>query len=83
MVTNCCICNKVLFIDGKRQTNLCYQIGIVRKRILKNGNYSDGSECGVYLCKSCFSRGNNELIMKALWKGHEVAKKIRKQRGEE
>lgn len=80
---NCCICGKVLFIQGKRQTDLCYQIGIVRKRILKNGNYADGSECCSYICKSCFCRNNNELIMKTLWKGHERAKRIRKERGEE
>lgn len=75
---NCCICGKVLFIDGKRQTNLCYQIGIMRKRILENGNYADDSDCCAYICKSCFSRNNNDLIMKELWKGHELAKKIKK-----
>lgn len=79
----CCICNKILFINGKRQTDLCYEIGIMRKRILNDGQYSDGFDCCAYICKSCFSRHNNELIMKALWKGHEHSKRIRKARGEE
>ena len=80
----CCICGRQLFDEkGKRLTNLCYQIGIVRKTIRKDGQYSDGSECAAYICKSCFSRANNEKIMKILWKGHEHAKKVRKQRGEE
>lgn len=78
----CCICGKVLFINGKRQTNLCYQLGLIRKRIIEDGRYADGSECAVLICKSCFSRKNNELIMRAIWKGHERAKRIRKQRGE-
>jgi hypothetical protein len=55
----------------------------MRKTIRKDGQYSDGSECAAYICKSCFSRANNEKIMQTLWKGHEYAKKIRKQRGEE
>ena len=35
-------------------------------------------------CLECyyFSRNNNELIMSAIWKGHERSKRIRKQRGE-
>ena len=78
----CCICGKVLFIDGKRQTELCYHIGLSRKRILKDGCYADGSECAVLICESCFSRNNNELIMRAIWEGHERAKKLRKQRGD-
>lgn len=69
--------------NGKRLINLCYQIGLMRKIIRKDGQYSDGSECAVYICKSCFSRNNNEKIMQAIWKGHEYAKKARKQRGEE
>ena len=32
----CCICGKVLFIDGERQTELCYHLGLSRKRILKD-----------------------------------------------
>lgn len=80
-IVKCCVCGKVLFVSGERQTNLCYQIGIMRKRILENGDYADGSECSAHICKSCFSRGNNDLIMKALWKGHEEAKRIRKLRG--
>lgn len=83
MTDNCCICGKKLFIDGKRQTDLCYGFYVVRKRILDNGNYADGTECGAYVCKSCFSRNNNDLIMKALWKGHERSKKIRKSQGED
>lgn len=79
----CCICGKVLFINGKRQTNLCYHLGLNREQVLKNGWYGGGSECGVHICKSCFSRNNNELIMRAIWKGHERSKRIRKQRGEE
>ena len=79
----CCICGKVLFINGKRQTNLCYHLGLSRERILKNGWYGGNSECGVFICKSCFSRNNNELIMRAIWKGHERSKRIRKARGEE
>ena len=55
----------------------------MRKIIRKDGQYSDCSECAVYICKSCFSRNNNEKIMQIKWKGHEYAKKIRKQRGEE
>ena len=48
----CCICGKQLFDEkGKRLTNLCYQIGLMRKIIRKDGQYSDGSECGVYICK--------------------------------
>lgn len=77
----CCICGKVLFIDGERQTELCYHIGLSRKRILKDGCYADGSECAILICKSCLSRNNNEAIMSAIWKGHERAKRIRKQRG--
>lgn len=79
----CCICGKVLFINGKRQTNLCYHLGLSRKCILKDGCYADSSECSALICKSCFSRNNNELIMRAIWKGHERSKRIRKQRGEE
>lgn len=79
----CCICGKVLFINGKRQINLCYHLGLSRERILKNGWYGGNSESGVFICKSCFSRNNNELIMSAIWKGHERSKRIRKQRGEE
>lgn len=80
----CCVCGKQLFDEnGKRLTNLCYQIGLMKKIIRKDGQYSDGSECAVYICKSCFSRNNNEKIMRAIWKGHEYAKKVRKQRGEE
>ncbi len=80
----CCVCRKQLFDEeGKRLTNLCYQIGLMRKIIRKDGQYSDGSECAVYICKSCFSRNNNEKVMRTIWKGHEYAKKIRKQRGEE
>lgn len=40
-------------------------------------------ECHVLICKSCFSRNNNELMMRAIWKGHERSKRIRKQRDEE
>lgn len=79
----CCICKKVLFINGERQDDLCYHLGLSRKRILKDGCYADGSECAVLICKSCFSRNNNELIMRAIWKGHERSKRIRKQRGKE
>ena len=80
----CCVCGKQLFDEnGKRLTNLCYQIGLMRKIIRKDEQYSDGSECAVYICKSCFSRNNNEKIMQTMWKGHEYAKKIRKSRGEE
>ena len=79
----CCICEKVLFINGDRQTDLCYQLGLQRKRILKDGSYADGSDSRVFICKSCFSRNNNEKIMKALWKEHKITKKIRKARGEE
>ena len=79
----CCICGKVLFINGKRQTNLCYHLGLQRKLIRKNNNYTDCSECHVLICKSCFSRNNNELMMRAIWKGHERSKRIRKQRDEE
>ena len=49
----------------------------------KDGQYSDGSECAAYICKSCFSRDNDEKIMRTIWKGYKYAKKIRKQRGEE
>lgn len=79
----CCICGKALFIDGERQTDLCYHLGLSRKRILKDGCYADDSECAVLICESCFSKNNNELIMRAIWKGHERSKRIRKQRGEE
>lgn len=80
----CCVCGKQLFGEhGERLTNLCYQIGLMRKTNFKDRQYSDGSECAAYICKSCFSRANNEKIMKTIWKGHEYAKKIRKQRGEE
>lgn len=79
----CCICKKVLFINGERQTYLCYHLGLSRKRILKNGWYADCSECAVLICKSCFNKKNNEAIMRAIWKGHERSKRIRKQRGEE
>ena len=80
----CCVCGKQLFYEkGKRLANLCYQIGLMRKIIRKDGQYSDGSECAVYICKSCFSRNNDEMIIKAIWKGHEYAKKVRKQGGEE
>ena len=82
-VTKCCICDKVLFIDGKRQSKLCYQIGLIYKRILDDGCYADGSDARVYICKSCFSRSNNEQIMKALWKDHERTKRITKQREKE
>lgn len=79
----CCVCDKVLFIDGERQTDLCYHLGLSRKRILKDGCYADGSECAVLICESCFSRNNNEAIMSAIWKGHERTKRIRKQRVKE
>lgn len=80
---SCCICGKQLFGEkGKRLTNLCYQIGVMRKRD-EDGWYADESECRAFICKSCFSRKNNEKIMQTIWKGHEYAKKIRKQRGEE
>ena len=77
----CCICGKVLFINGKRQSDLCYHLGLSRKRIIEVDRYADNSECAVLICKSCFSRNNNELIMRAIWKGHEKVKRIRKQRG--
>lgn len=76
----CCACGKVLFIDGERQTELCYHLGLSRKRILKDGSYADGSECAVLICKSCFSRANNEVIMSAIWKGYERTKRIRSMR---
>lgn len=79
----CCVCGKVLFINGERQTNLCYHLGLTRELIKKNGWYGGGSESGVYICKSCFNKKNNELIMGVIWKGHERSKRIRKQRGEE
>lgn len=80
----CCVCGRQLFDEkGKRLTTLCYQIELMRKTIRKDGQYSDGSECAAYICKSCFSRDNDEKIMKTIWKGHKYAKKIRKQRGEE
>lgn len=79
----CCICKKVLFINGERQDDLCYHLGLSRKRIVEDGRYADGSECAVLICKSCFNKKNNELIMSGIWKGHKRSKRIRKQRGEE
>lgn len=78
----CCICGKVLFIDGERQTNLCYHLGLQRKLVLKDGRYADSSECAVLICKSCFVWNNNEIIMSEIWKGHQRSKRIRKQRSE-
>lgn len=77
---NCCICGKTLFIDGKRQTDLCYEFFVVRKRILPDGRYSDGSDSAAAVCKSCFTRRNNEGIMQALWKLHERSKRIERGR---
>lgn len=79
----CCICGKVLFINGERQTNLCYRFGLLREFIKENGWCSVEIDSEVFICKSCFSRNNNESIMRAIWKGHERSKKIRKQRAEE
>lgn len=80
---HCCICDKLLFVNGERQTNLCYQLGLQRKSVLEDGSYADSSDSSVFICKSCFSRNNNEGIMKALWKEHETTKRIRKARGED
>ena len=82
-VDKCCICGKVLFINGKRQKKLCYQVGLIHKKILDNGCYADGSEAYAYICKSCFTRENNNLIMETLWNGYEYSEHIRKQREKE
>lgn len=59
----CCVCGRQLFDEkGKRLTTLCYQIGLMRKTIRKDGQYSDGSECAAYICKSCFSKVNSDTI---------------------
>lgn len=55
----------------------------ILKQFVQGKGCADGSECAVLICRSCFSRNNNERIMRAIWKGHERAKRIRKQRGEE
>ena len=82
-IDKCCICGKVLFINGIRQKKLCYQLGLINKKILDDGCYADGYDSRVYICKSCFSRNNNEQIMEALWKDHERTKRITKQREKE
>lgn len=79
----CCICGKVLFLNGERQTNLCYRFVLQRELIKENGCYDEENDSEVFVCKSCFSRNNNESIMRAIWKRHEYSKKIRKQMGEE
>lgn len=79
----CCLCKKELFINGDRQVDLCYQLGLYRKRILKDGSYADGSDSRVFICKDCFTRKHTQKIIKALWKEHEITEKIRKIRGEE
>lgn len=83
MIETCCLCKKALFINGERQVDLCYQLGLYRKRILKDGSYADGSDSRIFICKACFTRNNNDIIMEALWKEHEITKQVRKARGEE
>ena len=76
----CCVCGKVLFIDGKRQTSLCYHLGLSRKQILPDGQYCDGSDSRVFICKSCLVSENNEVIMSALLKDHRRTERIERQR---
>lgn len=64
----CCVCGKVLFIDGERQTDLCYHLGLSSKRVLRDGSYADNSKCSVLICQSCFNRDNNQVVMGAIWK---------------
>lgn len=68
---NCIICKKPLFGEkGKRLTDECYGVYLMRKRANKHGTYSDCSKGSVYLCQFCFEHiipGNcvevlNELI---------------------
>ena len=63
----CCICGKVLFINGKRQTNCSYWFGAMKKYVQKNGWYGDGSMGDVLLCKDCYKEENKYKVMDALW----------------
>lgn len=63
----CCICNKVLFINGKRQVNCSYWYGAMKKYINKNGWYGDGGMGGIKICLDCYKEENKYKIMDKLW----------------
>lgn len=81
---NCCICGKKLFNEkGDRLFKECFQLCLMSKHKYDNGMYSDKGEAVIIICKSCWSRNNNDSIMKALWKDKERNKKIEKKRQKE
>ena len=71
----CCICGRVVSLN--RETDLCYRFSLQREFINNNGCYCEENDSEVFVCKSCFSRNNNESIMRAIWKEHEHSKKVR------
>lgn len=76
METKCCVCNKTLFIDGKRQTPSCYSL-IVIEEIATDHEYTDRSGARVFICKNCFSHKFRNKIMNSLFSKQEAVDKIR------
>lgn len=52
---------------------------VLRKK--HDGQNVEIRDSDVKICRSCFCRGNNERIMRALWKSHELKKKENRKKG--
>ena len=78
MKTCCCVCGKVLFINGDRQDDLCYQFYLMKKKADKvTGRYTDIGDSRVFVCKDCFDRKHKTKIMNELFSEHDREEKIR------
>ena len=78
MKTCCCVCGKVLFINGDRQDDLCYQLCLVKKKADKvTKRYTDSGDSQVFGCMYCFDRKHKIKIMNELFSEHDKEEKIR------
>lgn len=74
MLEFCCVCGKPLFGEkGKRLIDLCYQVSIISKKILSNGNYCDGSGERVFVCKDCLKA--SKPVWRQLMRKHRARRK--------
>lgn len=64
---SCLICKTPLFDEhGKRLTDECYGVYLMRKRADNHGTYSDCGKGRVFLCPDCLKKRNGSSILAEL-----------------
>lgn len=79
MTIECSVCGRK-FCVGQLQPDWCYEFSVAlqKKHDEQNVEIKDSA---IKICRSCFCRGNNDRIMRALWRSHELKKKENRKKG--